>query len=171
MRKREIYLVLFISFLISNCAHCQIVENGIRITDLWLKFLFDTFPQYFPGNLMSTPVLFLPQIKRLPAEVLKILNLPVPTYDSSSESEYSVVNILEQFFGVDLFTLAFIASLYFIASLALVSIVIPNLYFRLMLWADVTEDSANIYQDYDYDRQSPAASEAAQVALQDFDYY
>ena len=70
------------------------------------------------------------QIKRLPAEVLKILNLPVPTYDSSSESEYSVVNILEQFFGVDLFTLAFIASLYFIASVALVSIVIPNLYFR-----------------------------------------
>ena len=63
MRKREIYLVLFISFLISNCAHCQIVENGIRITDLWLKFLFDTFPQYFPGNLMSTPVLFLPQVR------------------------------------------------------------------------------------------------------------
>ena len=35
------------------------------------------------------------------------------------------------------------------APLALVSIVLPNLYFRLMLWADVTEDSANIYEDYD----------------------
>ena len=35
------------------------------------------------------------------------------------------------------------------APLALVSIVLPNLYFRLMLWADVTEDSANIYDDYD----------------------
>ena len=41
---------------------CQIVENGIRITDLWLKFLFDYFPQYFPGQLMTTPILFLPQV-------------------------------------------------------------------------------------------------------------
>ena len=41
---------------------CQIVENGIRVTDLWLKFLFDQFPQYFPGQLMTTPILFFPQV-------------------------------------------------------------------------------------------------------------
>ena len=54
-------------FLISSppqlcVVDCQIVENGLRVTDLWLKFLFDRFPQYFPGQLMSTPVLFLPQV-------------------------------------------------------------------------------------------------------------
>lgn len=128
---------------------CQIVENGIRVTDVWLKFLFDQFPQYFPGQLMTTPILFFPQIKRLPGEVLKVLNLPVPTYDLASESAYSLTNLLHSIFGVDVFTLTFIVALYFVASLALVSIVLPNLYFRLMLWADVTEDSADIYDDYD----------------------
>ena len=38
------------------------MENGIRVTDLWLKLLFDWFPEYFPGQLMSTPVFFLPQV-------------------------------------------------------------------------------------------------------------
>jgi len=136
-------------FLISSVVDCQIVEDGLRVTDLWLKFLFDRFPQYFPGQLMSTPVLFLPQIKRLPGEVLKVLNLPVPTYDVASESAYSLTNVLHSIFGVDVFTLTFILALYFVASLALVSIVLPNIYFRLMLWADVTEDSASIYDDYD----------------------
>ena len=43
---------------------CQIVlENGIRVTDLWLKFLFDYFPQYFPGQLMATPTIFLSQVR------------------------------------------------------------------------------------------------------------
>lgn len=116
---------------------------------MWLKFLFDQFPQYFPGQLMTTPILFFPQIKRLPGEVLKVLNLPVPTYDLASESAYSLTNLLHSIFGVDVFTLTFIVALYFVASLALVSIVLPNLYFRLMLWADVTEDSADIYDDYD----------------------
>lgn len=89
------------------------------------------------------------QIKRLPGEVLKVLNLPVPTYDVASESAYSLTNVLHSIFGVDVFTLTFILALYFVASLALVSIVLPNIYFRLMLWADVTEDSASIYDDYD----------------------
>ena len=70
------------------------------------------------------------QIKRLPGEVLKVLNLPVPTYDVASESAYSLTNVLHSIFGVDVFTLTFIVALYFVASLALVSIVLPNLYFR-----------------------------------------
>ena len=37
-------------------------ENGLRVTDLWLKLLFDWFPNLFPGQLMSTPLLFLPQV-------------------------------------------------------------------------------------------------------------
>lgn len=94
-------------------------------------------------------VLYNFQIKRLPGEILKALNLPVPVYDLSSESAYSLTNIVQLYFGVDIFTLTFIAALYFLASLALVSIVLPNLYFRLMLWADVTDDTqANIYDDY-----------------------
>ena len=37
--------------------------SGLRITDLWLKLLFDWFPNFFPGQLMTTPVLFMPQVK------------------------------------------------------------------------------------------------------------
>lgn len=88
------------------------------------------------------------QIKRLPFELLKVLNLPVPTY-AASEAAYSLTNVIKAVFGVDIFTLTFIATLYFAASIALVSIVLPNIYFRLMLWADITEDAASIY-DYDY---------------------
>ena len=36
--------------------------SGLRITDLWLKLLFDWFPNFFPGKLMTTPVLFMPQV-------------------------------------------------------------------------------------------------------------
>jgi len=39
-------------------------ENGLRVTDLWLKLLFDWFPNLFPGQLMSTPLLFLPQVSK-----------------------------------------------------------------------------------------------------------
>ena len=102
---------------------------------------------YFgPRNLNQ--LFFFAQVKRLPGEILKALNVPVPTYsDSYSDSAYSVMNVVKSVFGVDIFTLTFIAGLYFLASLALVSIVLPNLYFRLMLWADVTEAEANIYDD------------------------
>jgi len=65
MRKSlTIFLVLFvvISRVNSNREKRQIVENGIRVTDLWLKLLFDWFPEYFPGQLMSTPIFFLPQV-------------------------------------------------------------------------------------------------------------
>ena len=88
---------------------------------------------------------------RIPGDILKALNLPVPTYDDSSDP-YSITNVVKSMFGVDLFTLTFIAGLHFLASLALVSIVLPNLYFRLLLWADnVTEDAAaNIYDDDSY---------------------
>lgn len=41
-------------------------ENGLRVTDLWLKLLFDWFPNLFPGQLMSTPLLFLPQVSLSP---------------------------------------------------------------------------------------------------------
>ncbi len=37
-------------------------EDGIRITDLWLYYLFKFLPDFFPGQLMSTPILFLPQV-------------------------------------------------------------------------------------------------------------
>ena len=37
-------------------------DYGLKITDLWLKLLFDWFPNLFPGQLMSTPILFLPHV-------------------------------------------------------------------------------------------------------------
>ena len=91
-------------------------------------------------------------MKRIPGDILKALNLLVPTYDDSSDSSYALTNVVKSVFGVDLFALTFIAGLHFLASLALVSIVLPNLYFRLLLWADnVTEDAAaNIYDDDSY---------------------
>ena len=67
---------------------------------------------------------------------MRLLNLPVPTYDygydttSATASSYSLTSLVQRLFGVDIFTLTFIAVLYFVASLALVSIVLPNLYFR-----------------------------------------
>lgn len=82
---------------------------------------------------------------------MRLLNLPVPTYEStSSPSNYSLTSLVQSLFGVDIFTLTFIATLYFVASLAAVAIVLPNLYFKLMLWADVTEDASDIYDNYDY---------------------
>ena len=68
MKKLVIYVTIILLLLIShghssaNRNKRQIVQNGIRVTDLWLKLLFDWFPDYFPGQLMSTPVLFLPQV-------------------------------------------------------------------------------------------------------------
>ena len=69
MKKLVIYVTIILLLLIShghsmsaNRNKRQIVQNGIRVTDLWLKLLFDWFPEYFPGQLMSTPVLFLPQV-------------------------------------------------------------------------------------------------------------
>ena len=51
----------------------------------------------------------------------------------------------------DIFTLMFITMLYILASLALVSIVLPNTYFRLLLWADSSSQDvmASIYDEYD----------------------
>lgn len=64
-KKKLVFILLIFAAVISN-SHCQIeLENGLRITDLWLKALFDWFPQYFPGKLMSTPVLFLPQVSTI----------------------------------------------------------------------------------------------------------
>ena len=69
------------------------------------------------------------QIKRIPGQILQLLNLPVPTY-AASTSSYDLTNLVRSVFGVDIFTLMFIAMLYILASLAFVSIVLPNLYFR-----------------------------------------
>lgn len=124
--------------------------SGLRITDLWLKLLFDWFPNFFPGQLMTTPVLFMPQIKRIPGQLFQMLNLPIPTY-AASTSSYDLTNIVKSVFGVDIFTLMFITMLYILASLALVSIVLPNIYFRLLLWADSSSQDvmASIYDEYD----------------------
>ena len=94
--------------------------------------------------------IFMLQIKRIPSEIFRLLGLPVPTYAYSS-SKYALTNIVRSVLGVDIFTLMFIFMLYILASLALVSIVLPNIYFRLMLWADVSsQDLASIYDDYEY---------------------
>lgn len=79
-----------------------------------------------------------------------MLNLPIPTY-AASTSSYDLTNIVKSVFGVDIFTLMFITMLYILASLALVSIVLPNIYFRLLLWADSSSQDvmASIYDEYD----------------------
>ena len=90
------------------------------------------------------------QIKRIPGQIFQMLNLPIPTY-AASTSSYDLTNIVKSVFGVDIFTLMFITMLYILASLALVSIVLPNIYFRLLLWADSSSQDvmASIYDEYD----------------------
>ena len=90
------------------------------------------------------------QIKRIPGQLFQMLNLPIPTY-AASTSSYDLTNIVKSVFGVDIFTLMFITMLYILASLALVSIVLPNIYFRLLLWADSSSQDvmASIYDEYD----------------------
>ncbi len=84
-------------------------------------------------------------MKRIPGDILRAIGLPVPTFSETTGS--GLTGLVQDVFGVDVLTLSFIAALYFIASIALVSIVLPNLYFRLILWADAT---SKLQDDYDY---------------------
>ena len=107
---RFIIILLTLYLCIRNHMNCSFFKNSTLAFSINPRYVSEsgekitTFSEKF-------------QIKRLPGEVLKVLNLPVPTYDLASESAYSLTNLLHSIFGVDVFTLTFIVALYFVASL------------------------------------------------------
>lgn len=73
-------------------------ENGLRVTDLWLKLLFDWFPNLFPGQLMSTPLLFLPQVSPYHGTVRKNKNFSPFQIFWSSFINVSKIGYLNPFY-------------------------------------------------------------------------
>ena len=87
-------------------------------------------------NSISTPILFLQPFKDIPNEVLKLLGIPIITYQD--EDGYSINKLITYLFGVNMFQFAGVMGLAFLASIVLVAIILPNLYFRVMLLTDRT---------------------------------
>lgn len=111
------------------------IAEGVRVTDLVLFKVMGLFPAYFPDKTMATPIMFYQAFKGIPHEFLRLLGVPDIQFDAPSE-EYSINNYVRSVFGVDILDLASIAMLVFVSSIVLVSVLLPNLYFRIMLWAD-----------------------------------
>lgn len=94
---------------------------------------------------VGTPILFLQEFKDIPNALLRIFGLPSVSYDDSEP--YSINKVVTYFLGVNVFQLIGILGLSFLASLVMVSLILPNLYFRVMLHTDATtpnEDPSRI---------------------------
>ena len=66
--------------------------------------------------------------------MLRLFGFPEIRYED--DSAYSVHKYVKELTGVSTIELLGITALAFVASIVLVSVLLPNLYFRLMLWAD-----------------------------------
>ena len=88
---------------------------------------------------IGLPILFLDQFKQIPNEILSLLGLPRFSYDDSSSS-YTLNKLVQGLVGLNVFQVAGIAGLSFLASIVLVSIILPNVYFKLMLLTDKLDE-------------------------------
>ena len=83
---------------------------------------------------LSTPILFLKEFKNIPNAILRLLGLPSVSYSDSEV--YSLNKIVTFTFGLNIFQVTGIIGLTFLASIVLVTILLPNIYFRVMLLTD-----------------------------------
>lgn len=94
--------------------------------------LYRLMPSLFKNSdSVPTPLFFLPQLERF---VAGILNLKIVKYEDTKG--WSLHKLSLYFFGVNALEILAIGFLAFLASIALVVIILPTLYFRLMLFAD-----------------------------------
>ena len=110
------------------------IGDGIRLTDFVVYYFMSALPGYFPDKTAATPVFFWPYFKQVPQEILRILGFPDINYDDTSV--YSLNQLVKEVSGVSTLELISILAMAFLASIVLVSILLPNIYFRLMLLAD-----------------------------------
>ena len=91
---------------------------------------------------VGQPILFMEDFKDIPNEFLKLLGLPAVNYEDSAN--FSFNKLVELVFGVNMFQLVGIMGLTFLASVVMVSIILPSLYFRVML---ITDEKTSPEQD------------------------
>lgn len=91
---------------------------------------------------VGQPILFMEDFKDIPNEFLKLLGLPAVNYEDSAN--FSFNKLIELVFGVNMFQLVGIMGLTFLASVVMVSIILPSLYFRVML---ITDEKTSPEQD------------------------
>ncbi len=94
-------------------------------------FVYKSLPEM---DRVHTPILFLQEFKGIPNAVLKILGFPSVSY--SDTETYSLNKIITYTFGFNIFQVIGIFGLAFLASVVLVTILLPNIYFRIMLFTD-----------------------------------
>jgi len=132
-------------------------ENGLLIKAWWLGALYKAVPFIFSDeNSVPTPLIFLPIVEDYVTNFSKSIGLPNIVHDDSDP--YTLNKMARLLFGVNFIQLIGISLLVFAASLALVRrfikikstclllltileifqvvIILPSLYFRLMLSAD-----------------------------------
>ena len=86
--------------------------------------------------------------KAIPSGLLRLAGVPEVRYDDT-DSKFTINKLVKAATGGGLETLEILhLSLFlFMASVIMVTIVLPNLYFWLMLWADSLVDDQDLYDD------------------------
>ena len=109
--------------------------TGVRVTDWAVHVAKDKLSGAHSGDSppLPVPILFHPLFKRIPAEVLRLLGVPEVSYDDT-DSKYTFNKFVKTHTGLETLKIIHISVLLFVGSIVMVTMAIPNLYFRLMLW-------------------------------------
>ncbi len=94
---------------------------------------------------IPTPILFLKEFKDIPNAFLGLLGQPAVYY--SDTEDYSLNSFVESLVGFNIFQVAGILGLSFLASIVMVTILLPNIYFRVMLYTDKTVEGDALQTD------------------------
>jgi hypothetical protein len=86
-------------------------------------------------NAPPLPIFFWKTFQAIPNAVLSAAGLPTFSYDDGA-SPYTLNKLVLWLFGVSAFHVLAVAAIAFLANVVLVSVVLPHIYFRLMLLTD-----------------------------------
>ena len=85
-------------------------------------------------------------MKVIPAGLLRLAGVPEVSYDDT-DSKFTFNKLVKAATGLETLEILHLSLFLFMASIFMVTIVLPNLYFRLMLWADSLVDDQDLYDD------------------------
>ena len=86
---------------------------------------------------IGLPIFLHDQVKDIPNALLNIFGLP--SIYVEDQLQYSPNRLISNIFGFNIIQLIGIFGLLFLASIVVVSVILPNLYFSLMLHTDISE--------------------------------
>ena len=99
---------------------------------------------------IGSPIIFLEQFKDIPNELFNIAGLPRVEYED--KEKFSLNKLTTALLGFNIFQVIGITGLAFLASIVLVTMILPNLYFRIMLFTDKSTSASIIKRFKDIKR-------------------